>query len=122
MIGRWGLSLFVMLWLAPGPALAHAYLVKASPAQRAALFSLPQRVDLWFNERLEAPFCKLQVFDAAGKAVDKNDMHVAPADPKHLSIGLNPLAPGIYTVKFRVLSVDGHVVNDEFSFTVRGSR
>ena len=35
-----------------------------------------------------------------------------------------PLAwsPGIYTVKFRALSVDGHVVESQFPFTVRESR
>ena len=114
--------LILALWLAPLPASAHAYLVKAVPAQRAMVFSPPERVDLWFNERLEAAFCTLRVFDAADKPVDKGDMQVAKDDPKHLLVGLNPLAPGVYTVKFRVLSVDGHVVSNQFSFTVRGNR
>lgn len=116
------LWLAFMLCLAPGPAFAHAYLVKALPVQRAVVFSPPDRVDLWFNERLEAAFCTLQVLDASGKPVDKGDMQVANDDPKHLSVGLNPLSAGVYTVKFRVLSVDGHVVTNQFSFTVRGSR
>jgi copper resistance protein C len=115
-------SLFLTLWLVPVPASAHAYLVKAQPAQRAVLFAAPDRVELWFNERLEAAFCTLRVFDAADKPVDKADMQVAPGDPKHLSVGLNPLTPGDYTVKFRVLSVDGHAVTNQFSFTIRGSR
>jgi copper resistance protein C len=29
------------------------------------------------------------------------------------------LAPGKYSVKFRVLSVDGHVVESTFDFTVK---
>jgi len=120
---RWRLgSLLLALWLVPIPAFAHAYLVKAQPAQRAVLFAPPDRVELWFNERLEAAFCTLRVFDAADKPVDKADMQVTPGDSKHLSVGLNPLTPGDYTVKFRVLSVDGHVVTNQFSFTVRGSR
>lgn len=121
MIMRRLLALFLLLGVA-SPASAHAYLVKATPAQRAVLFSAPSRVDLWFNERLEAAFCSLQVLDQADKAVDKGDMHVEKDDPKHMSVGLNPLPPGAYKVKFRVLSVDGHVVNNEFSFTVRGNR
>jgi copper resistance protein C len=122
-VTRWLVgSLLLALWLVPFPACAHAYLVKAQPAQRAVLFAPPDRVELWFNERLEAAFCTLRVFDAADKPVDKADMQVAPGDPKHLSVGLNPLTPGDYTVKFRVLSVDGHVVTNQFSFTVRGSR
>lgn len=122
MISRRSLPLIFLLCVAPLPVLAHAYLVKATPAQRAVLFSQPDRVDLWFNERLEAAFCSLQVLDEADKAVDKGDMQVEKDDPKHMWVGLNPLSPGAYKVKFRVLSVDGHVVNNEFSFTLRGSR
>jgi hypothetical protein len=33
---------------------------------------------------------------------------------------LPELAPGKYSVKFRVLSVDGHVVDSSFDFTVKG--
>jgi methionine-rich copper-binding protein CopC len=116
------LWLCAALWLVPAPALAHAYLVKAVPAQRAVVFAPPDSVQLWFNERLEAAFCTLHVFDANDKPVDKDDMHIAPDDPKHLTVGLPPLAAGVYTVKFRVLSVDGHVVTNQFSFTVRGNR
>jgi methionine-rich copper-binding protein CopC len=48
-------------------------------------------------------------------------MRLEPGDPKLLSVGLPALAPGTYTVKYRVLSVDGHVVASQFSFTLRGS-
>lgn len=115
-------ALFVTTLLAPTEAWAHAYLVKAVPAQRAVLFAPPDRVQLWFNERLEASFCTITVTDSADKPVDQGDMKVSGDDPKLLSVGLKPLAPGAYTVKFRVLSVDGHVVANQFPFTVRGSR
>jgi methionine-rich copper-binding protein CopC len=114
--------LLVTACLAPDSAFAHAYLVKAVPAQRAVVFAQPERLQLWFNERLEAAFCSLTVTDSADKAVDQGDMRLAPDNPKLLSVGLKPLTPGVYTVKFRVLSVDGHVVTNQFSFTVRGSR
>jgi hypothetical protein len=29
---------------------------------------------------------------------------------------------GLYTVKYRVLSVDGHIVDNRFTFTVKASR
>jgi methionine-rich copper-binding protein CopC len=121
---RWtpALCLLVTAFLAPDSAFAHAYLVKAVPAQRAVVFAPPERLQLWFNERLEPAFSTLTVTDAAGKGADQGDTKVAPDDPKLLSVGLKPLTPGVYTVKFRVLSVDGHVVTNQFSFTVRGSR
>jgi hypothetical protein len=112
----------LILWLAPAVASAHAYLEKAAPAQRAVVFTPPGQVQLWFNERIEPRFCTVTVTDATGNAVDKGDMHGEADNPKQLSVGLKPLTSGVYTVKYRVLSVDGHVVTSEFPFTVRESR
>jgi methionine-rich copper-binding protein CopC len=106
----------------PATVWTHAVLVKSSPARRAILSQPPARVQLWFNERLEAQFSQLTVWDAEGRQVDAHDVQVGPDDAKRLSVSLPDLVPGMYTVKFRVLSVDGHVVEGEFPFTVRGRR
>jgi len=103
------------------PAAAHAVLVRSAPAGRATLAEKPDRVDLWFNERLEPAFSRVSVWSAANAQVDAGDARVAPDDPKHLSVSLLPLAPGTYSVRYRVLSVDGHVVDSSFSFTVRAA-
>jgi hypothetical protein len=113
--------LTTVLLLAPVGAWAHAYLVKSAPARRAVLLHAPTRVQLWFNERLEVQFSHLSVWNRDGKQVDHGDVQVGPDDLKLLSVGVGPLAPGQYTVKFRVLSVDGHVVEQQFPFTIRGS-
>jgi methionine-rich copper-binding protein CopC len=112
--------LIVLALLIPTQAWTHAVLVKSSPARRAMLSKAPARVQLWFNERLEAQFSMLAVWDAAGRQVDTQDIQVGPDDQKRLSVGLGDVAPGPYTVKFRVLSVDGHILESEFPFTVRG--
>jgi len=117
-----GNILLLLVFLMPTSAWTHAYLAKAVPAQRAVLFAPPERVQLWFNERLEPAFCTMTVTDAAGEAVHQGDMQVAADDPKQLTVGLKPLTAGVYTVKFRVLSVDGHVVSNQFTFTVRAGR
>jgi len=44
---------------------------------------------------------------------------IAADDPKAIVLALPELAPGKYTVKFRVLSVDGHVVDTSYDFTVK---
>jgi methionine-rich copper-binding protein CopC len=111
-----------LLVLAPVLGWAHAYLVKSSPARRAVLVRPPTEVQLWFNERLEAAFSKLTVVDATGRQVDTGAVRVGPDDPKRLSVGVPPLAPGTYTVRYRVLSVDGHIVESDFPFTIREPR
>jgi hypothetical protein len=115
-------GLLVALLAAPPAAWAHAVLVRSAPAARASLARPPERVDLWFNERLEPAYSKVSVWDAAGRQVDGADGAVDPAEPTRLSVSVPGLTAGAYTVKFRVLSVDGHVVDSTFSFTVRGTR
>lgn len=112
---------FLML-LVPAFGSAHAYLVKSSPARRAVLLRAPERVQLWFNERLEPHFCLVSVWDRERNRVDFGDVQVGPAEPNKLSVGIPPLLPGAYIVRFRVLSVDGHIVNGEYPFTIRGSQ
>jgi methionine-rich copper-binding protein CopC len=113
------LILLGLLLAVPTIAWTHAYLVKSSPARRAVLSSPPARVVLWFNERLEAQFSQLSVWNQEGQQVDSGDVQVGPDDSKKVSIGVLALPAGTYTIKYRVLSVDGHIVEAEFPFTVR---
>jgi len=101
------------------PVDAHAVLVRSAPAGRTVLSHAPERVDLWFSEPLEPAFSTISVWSASGARVDRRDGAVAPADPRQLSVALDAIGPGTYTVRFRVLSVDGHVVESSFPFTVR---
>jgi hypothetical protein len=108
--------------LAVPPALAHAVLIRSSPPHRAVLAQAPERIDLWFNERLEAAYSTASVWSEAGAQVDARDVAVAPDDPRRLSVSLATRAPGHYTVKYRVLSVDGHIVDSLIIFTVKGQK
>ena len=123
---RWGAAALTVALLgsapAAGPAHAHAVLVRSAPSHRAVLGQAPGRVDLWFNERLEAAYSTVSVWNEAGSQVDGKDAAVGPDDPRRLSVSLNTLAAGQYTVKYRVLSVDGHIVDSRLTFTVKGQR
>ncbi|HSE06379.1 MAG TPA: copper resistance CopC family protein [Methylomirabilota bacterium] len=101
---------------------AHASLVRSSPAHRAMVGQMPDRVQLWFNERLEPAYSTVSVWNEAGAQVDGRDVTVGPDDPRRLSVTVQSREPGRYTVKYRVLSVDGHIVDNHFTFTVKGQR
>jgi hypothetical protein len=105
--------------LVPRRTSGHAVLVRSSPARRATLGQPPRRVELTFNERLEPAYSSVSVWSAGGAQVDTRDVAVGSADPRELSVGLPELPPGTYTVRFRVLSIDSHVVESSFPFTVR---
>jgi len=113
------IALAAALLLPPAPAAPHASLVRSSPASRAIVATSPLRVDLWFSERLESAYSTVSVWNVDGQRVDRMDVLVGPDDPKRLSVGMFTLRPGAYTVRYRVLSVDGHVIDSSFTFTVR---
>jgi copper resistance protein C len=105
--------------LVPGVAGAHAVLVKSSPAKRAVVSASPPRVELVFNERLEPAYSTVSVWAADNRRVDDGKAVVGPDDPRRLTVGVPPVQAGTYTVRFRVLSVDGHIVEGTFPFDVR---
>jgi methionine-rich copper-binding protein CopC len=122
----WRLALRSVVLLAllsqPIASGAHAVLISSSPSARAVLSRAPTRVVLTFNERLEPAFSSLSVWSADGLQVDEQDVTVGPEDRRRLSVGLPRLEAGVYTVRFRVLSVDGHVLDSSFPFTIRSPR
>src|SRR5258705_13602377 len=73
-----------LLGLAP-PAGAHASLVRSAPAHRAVLGQMPERVQLWFNERLEPAYSTVSVWNEAGAQGDSGDVTVGPDGPRRLA-------------------------------------
>jgi len=114
-----GALVVALALLVPTSAGAHAVLVKSSPARRAVLAQPPARVELTFNERLEPTYSTVSVWAPGEKRVDDARIVVGPDDPRRLSVGVPSLGRGTYTVKFRVLSVDGHLVEGTYPFEIR---
>lgn len=113
-------SLVVALGMPVVPVLAHSMLVKAEPPRRAVLTKSPSQVRLWFNEKIEGDYASLVVLDDKKQSISDVKPTLASDDPKSIILPLPELLPGKYTIKFRVLSVDGHVVESSFDFTVKG--
>ncbi len=99
--------------------LAHAILVKANPAQESTLTDVPEEVLLIFNDSVGQDFLALAVIDPSGKRVDNHDAKLDFTDHSHLRASVSKLAPGRYTVRYRVLSADGHVVSGKYFFDVK---
>jgi methionine-rich copper-binding protein CopC len=104
--------------LVASAASAHAFLEHAEPAVGSTVHAAPAHVRLWFSERLEPAFSSAQIEDASGRRIDTSGGKVDASDPTLLEIAAPPLAPGRYRVKWRVLSVDTHVTQGDFTFTL----
>ncbi|HZL29571.1 MAG TPA: copper homeostasis periplasmic binding protein CopC [Pseudolabrys sp.] len=99
-------------------AMAHAHLDHASPAVGSTVSPAPSEVVLWFSEMLEPAFSSVEVRDGNGAAVQAGKPRVDPRQRTQMRVPLKHLAPGTYKVLWRVLSVDTHRSQGNFSFTV----
>ncbi|GAA1660717.1 hypothetical protein GCM10009830_02250 [Glycomyces endophyticus] len=97
------------------PASAHAALTGTDPEDGATLAEAPAEVSATFSEHLDGPSTEIAVTDPAGAVLDV-------ADPVYegdtFTQPMLYTTPGTYTVAFRVISEDGHRVDDSLEFTV----
>ena len=106
----------VILLAFSGSASAHAFLLHANPAAGATLSSAPKSLTLDFSEALEPTFSNVNVVDAAGHPVVAA---ASAASGTKMSVTLQPLKPGTYSVAWHALSVDTHRTQGSFRFTVK---
>jgi methionine-rich copper-binding protein CopC len=113
------ISIFFLIFLAASVRLeAHAFLKEADPAVGGRIQTSPSEVRIRFTENIEPAVSSIQVFDASGKEVDKRDLHLDRSDHALLHVSLPQLGAGTYKVVWRVVSVDTHVTNGNFTFQV----
>ena len=112
----WGVLVFLS---SGGSALAHANLVEASPAPNSTLDAAPTQVIIWFTEPIEPRLSEIRVLDAQGARVDDGNSRFDPNDPTVMSVGMEPVPDGTYTVAWKnVSTVDGHRVRGSYLFSV----
>jgi copper resistance protein C len=109
---------FLILVAGPARLEAHAFLKHADPGVGSTVQTSPSEVQIRFTENIEPAVSSIQVFDASGKEVDKRDLHLDHSDHALLHVSLPRLAAGTYKVAWRVVSVDTHVTNGNFTFRV----
>jgi copper resistance protein C len=104
--------------LPTAPALAHAMLDRASPPVGSSVAKAPREVVLSFTESLEPAFSQIEVRGASGAVMSSGKAQVDRGNRTQLRVSLKPLPPGSYQVIWRVLSVDTHRTQGNFSFRV----
>ena len=109
------------LLLGASAAWGHAFLDRAEPRVGSTVKSPPSQVRVWFSQDLEPAFSTLEVVNERGDRVDQGPAKADAANPVLLQVPLKPLRPGTYRVKWRVLSVDTHVTEGDFTFRVTGT-
>ena len=106
---------------APRAASPHAIVLESSPIHDAVLPRAPQQMTLRFNSRIEKRFTRVTLA-LADRAPVVVAVPAGDAEADRLTIPLQPLGPGVYVLRYRVLAVDGHITEGALRFTVGAAR
>lgn len=98
------------------PADAHTALTSSDPAKDSTQTVPPAAIMLTYADPVRFP--GVVVRDAKG-GHHESGKPTAVDNHVHQQVA-GPLAPGVYTVGWRVVAEDGHPVTGEFTFTVKG--
>ncbi|QDZ13573.1 copper resistance CopC/CopD family protein [Humibacter ginsenosidimutans] len=100
-------------------ASAHAVLVSSTPADGSRVDSSPKQVVLTFDENIQLVPGTARVLSSTGTRADAGGAHLTAAGTG-ITIPLHPNLPrGSYTVTWRVVSADTHIVAGSIAFGVR---
>ena len=110
-------NLIVILSLAalsPSLALAHAQLSSSVPADQAVLESPPRELALHFTEAVRLTAVTIAGVGEAPRRIDS----LPAAAIKDFSLAAPSLSSGRYSVSWRALAADSHVMTGSFTFSV----
>lgn len=110
------LGLLLLASLTTGQACAHAFLDHAEPRVGNKVGSPPREVTLWFTQKLEPAFSSVTVTGPSGQRIEAGKTRVSG---NQMSVSLKGSGgAGTYHVNWRVLSVDTHTTDGNFTFEV----
>ena len=98
---------------------AHSFPEQESPAAGATLSEPPAQVTIKYDAPIEKLFALLKVINSAGQNEAAGKPEVS-SDGLQLSVPVNKLTPGEYTVQWSVVCIDTHHTQGSYSFTIEG--
>jgi copper transport protein len=113
-----------LAWAAlPSRALAHATLISSTPAAGSVVAHAPRQIVLTFDQPVEPVSGGTTVVAASGQSVLGGTPHTLAGDHSRLVIPLQPgLGNGDYTVRWRIVSTDGHLISGVLAIGVGAGR
>jgi copper resistance protein C len=105
------------LTLAAQPAFAHAFLTHAVPAVGSAVPLPPANLELFYTEGVVPHFSSVTVQNAGGDHIHTGPLRTAQGG-REVIVPMPKLAPGKYTVIWRMTAEDTHKTQGSYSFSV----
>ncbi len=106
------------VWLAPAPASAHNSLVTSDPADGTTLTAPPSSITWTFKNSVPLETMSVFLTDAAGARSELSGSRHAPGNTKQVITPLPPTIAGSISIRWRLVSPDGHVVSGRVALTL----
>ncbi|MDF9763670.1 MULTISPECIES: copper resistance CopC/CopD family protein [Peribacillus] len=109
-------SLFSLL-LYPAMASGHATVISSNPSPNEVMDTLPEKISIQFSENIQPAFHSLEVFSQDGDKIQIQDSAISEQSEKVLEAKWKgTIDEGIYYIKWRVVSSDGHPIEGTIPF------
>lgn len=107
----------LLIWLAPLPVGAHAFLEHAEPLVGHRVVTSPSIVRVWVDQALVGG--RIRIENAAGHEIASSANALSPHDQYLLELALpQPLTDGNYHVYYEADDIHGHTTPGDFLFFV----
>jgi methionine-rich copper-binding protein CopC len=98
----------------------HLRLLKSEPANEAVIDAAPAAIELWFSEPPEVKVTTIHLRQPSGQTTRLEKVAADAEDATHIIAPVDSVtAAGAYSITWRTMSKDGHVVNGEIGFEVK---
>ena len=112
---RWRYAFLVVPMLALAmPAAAHSELQRSLPAAGAVFDQSPERIELYFYERVRVTALRLRRVDGDEVPLPRRTIREGRSE----TVALPQLAPGEYRAEWRIISADGHAAGGVIPFRI----
>lgn len=106
-----------LLFATAAPAAAHDEIVSSSPEAGSTVSVVPEEISLTFSGEILTDFSAVII-----EVVAPDGQNIASGDPvidgTTVTQAVTPGQAGVYTVRWRVVSSDGHPISNEYQYTV----
>jgi copper transport protein len=115
------LGLLIVVALPAGTASAHNSFESSDPADGDVLDAPPSQMSIVFENAVPLDTASVTVIDDSGARTEIDTLRHGEAGETEIVVDLPALDPGEVTVRWSLVSSDGHVISERIEFTIAGT-
>lgn len=112
------LGFLLAVALPAGTASAHNSFVSSDPADGATLDAAPTEISIVFENAVPLDTASATVIDDSGARTEIETLTHGPSGDTEIIVPLPALDAGEVTVRWRLVSSDGHVISERIEFSI----